>query len=140
MAESKALSLLADSGHSIYIHSVIAGGDLLLETVKGLDNILTIFPDVPVCAWLNGFFGAIGAKPHSFEQMAIYEANKARIRALIQIPELNAQTFGRDIKKMSESHLTFAEAIHSDDFPLMSKQRLKMAWRDIYSQLSVIQF
>lgn len=140
MAESNGLPFLVGHGHSVYLHSVIAGGDLLLETVRGLDNVLGYFSDIPVCVWLNGFFGPIGAKPHGFEDMAIYQANQERIKALIHIPELNPQTFGKDMKKMSENSLTFSEAIHSDDFSLMSKQRLKMAWRDISSQLSVVQF
>ena len=145
MAESNALSMLQDCGLDVYFHSVLAGGSDFAETVKGLNNIFKAFPEAAVCIWLNEFKGQIGdgkaaERKHGFEDTVLYQNNKSRIKALIQIAELNNQTFGKDIKQMTEKHLTFAEAIASAEFSIMAKQRLKMAWRDINEQLAAVQF
>lgn len=47
----------------------------------------------------------------------------------------NRITFGDDVKMMLERHLTFEAAIGSDEFGLLSKQRLALVRRDRFEQL-----
>lgn len=69
--------------------------------------------------------------------MKAYIDNKHRVTAIIRLPKLTENTYGKDINTMMKQHLTFEEAVQSDIFYLMSKQRIKIVERNIYEQLAV---
>jgi hypothetical protein len=53
----------------------------------------------------------------------------------VTIRERNPNTFGDDVKQMLERRLTFDAAIRSEEFSLVSKQRLAIIRRDLFEQL-----
>ncbi|WP_413208365.1 conjugal transfer protein TraL [Rhodospirillum sp. A1_3_36] len=139
MVETRALTMVQDAGHEIRIHSIVTGGQGLTDTMEGLSQVLKYFEDIPVVVWLNEYFGRVerqvGQQVQTFEDSAIYRKNMDHIAALVRLPELRKETFGLDIATMLKAHLTFAEAVESEEFGVMSRQRLKMIWATMNSTM-----
>jgi hypothetical protein len=68
--------------------------------------------------------------------MKTYKENKEKISAIIHIPALKEETFGRDITEMLQERLTFSEAIASASRTIMTRQRLKIVRDELFNQLS----
>ena len=133
MVETDALNLLASAGHTVRINAVLTGGQALEDTVQGLAKVLANVPDVPVIVWLNEYFGRVEVRRangsvEGFEESKLYKDNKDRIHALTRLPEVRKETFGHDIELMMRQRLTFDEAVASEEFPMMARQRLRMTW------------
>ena len=68
-------------------------------------------------------------------RLKTFKQNKDRIRAVIEIPNQSSDTFGADMRDMLEQKLTFSEAVASENFSLMSRQRLSMVRKVVYERL-----
>lgn len=53
----------------------------------------------------------------------------------VLIRKRNPDTFEDDVRQMLQNRLTFAEAIDSEYFSLVSKQRLQIVRRELFEQL-----
>lgn len=129
-------ALLTDMGHELVVHTVITGGQALLDTVSGFAQLASQFP--PEClfvVWLNPFWGAVENEGKGFEQMKAYTANKARVAAIIKIPTLKEETHGRDFSEMLQARLTFDEAIAMESLTIMTRQRLKIVKAQLFAQM-----
>lgn len=138
LIESQVLEMLTDAGHSVRLQSIITGGQPLEDTIKGLDRVLRSIPGIPTVVWLNPYNGLIerrdpGTAPKGFEDFKIYKTHKDRIHSLIKIPPVRQSTFGEDIKAMMAAHLTFDEAVASETFNIMARQRLKTTWSTLFN-------
>jgi len=119
--------LLKQYGHELIIHTVITGGQALLDTVSGFSQLAQQLPvDTPFIVWLNPFWGPIEDGGKSFQDMKAYKTNKDRITAIVQIPKLKKETAGRDLSEMLQARMTFKEAISSPDSSVMTKHRLEI--------------
>jgi hypothetical protein len=67
--------------------------------------------------------------------MKAYTANKARVSAIVNIPALKEDTYGRDLSDMLQERLTFDEALAMDSLTIMTRQRLKIVKGQLFSQL-----
>ena len=65
----------------------------------------------------------------------VSEEYAPKIVGAVLIPDRNPHTYGDDVRQMLEHRLTFDEAINSEDFSLVSKQRLATVRREIFEQL-----
>lgn len=129
-------ALLTDMGHELVVHTVVTGGQALLDTVSGFAQVVSQFPmEALFVVWLNPFWGEIEHEGKGFEQMKAYTANKARVSAIIQIPSLKKETYGRDLGDMLQARLTFDEAIAMEGLTIMTRQRLKIIKRQVFGQL-----
>ena len=70
-----------------------------------------------------------------FEDLKVAQQHSDKLVGSITIRERNMNTFGDDVKQMLERRLTFDSAIKSEDFSLVSKQRLAIVRRDLFEQL-----
>jgi CobQ/CobB/MinD/ParA family nucleotide binding protein len=139
LIENAAIGVLAEAGKPITVHSVVTGGQALLDTLTGLQQLAAQFSDrAEIVVWLNEYFGDIIAEGKGFEQMKVYETYKARIRGLIRLYRQSADTFGKDVERMLAERLTFDEAMASPAFSLMAKQRLKMVKRGLFKQMDLV--
>lgn len=131
-------ALLRDMGHELIVHTVITGGQALLDTVHGFDQLVKQYPDdaCQFVVWLNPYWGHIEHEGKSFEQMKAYTTNKGRVTSIIHIPELKAETYGRDLEDLLRSRRTFAEALDDPALTIMTKQRLKIVQKQIFEQLN----
>jgi hypothetical protein len=129
-------ALLLEMGHELVIHTVITGGQAMLDTISGFAQLARQFPaDAVFVVWINPYWGAIVHEGKAFEQMKAYEANKSRVSAIVQIPTLKAETYGRDLAEMLQARITFDEALAKSSLTIMTRQRLGIIKRQIYAQL-----
>jgi hypothetical protein len=128
--------VLKSFGHELIIHTVITGGQALNDTLVGFAQMANhLSSHAKFVVWLNPYWGEVKSEGKTFEQMAVYKANKEAITALIQIPEHKHETFGHDLSAMLNQNLTFDEAISDPDKTIMTRQRLKIMQDDIYKRL-----
>jgi len=129
-------ALLQDMGHTLVIHTVITGGQALLDTVSGFAQLASQFPaECLFVVWLNPYWGAIEHEGKGFEQMKAYTANKGRVSAIIKIPPLKEETYGRDFAEMLQERMTFDEALAMESLTIMTRQRLKIVRTQLYGQM-----
>lgn len=129
-------ALMNDMGHGLVIHTVVTGGQALLDTVNGFAQLTGQFPDeCQFVVWLNPYWGTIAHDGKSFEQMKAYTVNKDRISSIIRIPELKSETYGKDLSDMLQDRITFDQAITDSTRSIMTRQRLKIVQGQLFSQL-----
>lgn len=129
-------ALLKDLGHEFVVHTVITGSQALVDTVNGFAQQVTQFPaECLFVVWLTPFWGPIEDGGKSFEQMKSYTSNKARVTAIIKIPALKEETYGRDFAEMLQERLTFDEALAKASKSIMTRQRLKLVKTHLFAQL-----
>ncbi|EMK3344983.1 MULTISPECIES: nucleotide-binding protein [Vibrio] len=129
-------ALLNEMGHEIVVHTVIAGSQSLLDTVNGFSQLADQFPkEALFVVWLNPYWGPIEHQGKSFEQMKAYTNNKDRVTAIIDLPKLKDETYGRDFSEMLENRRTFDEAIADEKLTIMSRQRLKIVRTQVFGLL-----
>lgn len=132
-------SVLHEMGHTLVVHTVIIGGNALVETVKDFSKLVKSFKDdTQFVVWLNPFFGPIEQDGLEFIEFKAYTSNAEKVAAVIEIPEFDQKMFGRNLREMFEANLTFSEALATADFPIMTRQRLTMMRRDLWSRLGVL--
>lgn len=135
--ETNVVDILVEQGHEVLFHTIIAGGQGLLDTMNGLETLIINFPKVPVVVWQNEYFGLAEMHETRFENSKLFASSQDHIHAFIPLPLLHQATFGVDMERMLRQRLTFKEAITSIDFHIMSRQRLKTAWRRIDDQIKL---
>lgn len=129
-------ALLQDLGHELVLHTLVTGGQALLDTVNGFAQLVTQFPKgTRFVVWLNPFWGPIEHEGKNFVELKAYRDNKDRVSAVIQIPQLKEQTYGRDLSDMLQKRLTFNEALAMNSLSLMTRQRLKIVRDKLFSNL-----
>lgn len=140
LAENDALALLLDAGHSVYLHTVITGGQALPDTIDGLTALASAFDGIPIVVWLNEYFGQITfSDGRTFEDFAQSSIFQDRLYAQIQIPNRNPATFGKDLSELFAQRRTFVEAISDSSLPLMQRQRYRTWWSEMSGTLDQIQ-
>ena len=137
LVENRVLSVLKEAGRPVLIHSVLTGGQAFDDTQQGLKAILGVH-QAPVVVWLNEYFGPVQRDGRSFEDSQLYKDYADRIAGIVRLERVNADTFGKDIEMMLQRKLTFAQALDSEHFGIMPRQRLKMRRDAIFHQLATI--
>jgi len=129
-------SLLKEMGHDLVVHTVIAGSQSLLDTINGFSQLVNQFPEEAIfIVWLNPYWGPIEIQGKKFEQIKAYTSNKERVTAIIDMPKLKEETYGRDFAEILESRITFTEALNNKSLSIMSRQRLKIIRDQIFGLL-----
>jgi hypothetical protein len=129
-------ALLADMGHALVVHTVITGGQALLDTVNGFSQLASQFPANAIfIVWLNPYWGPVEHEGKTFEQLKAYNTHKARVSAIVKIPTLKEETYGRDLSDMLKERLTFDEALAMPSLTIMTRQRLKIVKSQLFDQL-----
>jgi hypothetical protein len=130
LKENSALEYLADQGHEVLIHTVVTGGQAIGDTLAGLSSLTQHFSDTPLVVWLNPYFGEIRLEGEDFYQFKVYTAASANFRAVIELPELKPNTFGKDLAELLALKWSFNAGIKSS-LPVMTRQRLSTTWRRV---------
>jgi len=129
-------ALLKEMGHELVVHTIVTGGQALLDTVSGFAQLAAQFPgEALFVVWLNPYWGAIEHEGKNFEQMKAYNANKIRVSSIVQLPTLKKETYGRDLSDMLQARLTFDEALGMEALTIMTRQRLKIIKGLVFGQL-----
>jgi CobQ/CobB/MinD/ParA nucleotide binding domain len=140
LLENNALEYLRQNGRRVYVHTVITGGQALLDTLNGFHELAQSTGERNIVVWVNEYFGRVEAEGKKFSEMAAYRDNAEKVCGAIVFSKRNQDTFGRDVEEMIAAKLTFNEAIGNGKFPIMAKQRLKIVQRDLFDQLDRVAF
>jgi CobQ/CobB/MinD/ParA nucleotide binding domain len=135
LLENNALDHLRENGRKVYVHTVITGGQALIDTLNGFHELAQTTRDGNIVVWLNEYFGRIEAEGKKFSDMAAFRDNADKVCGAVVFSKRNQDTFGRDLEEMIAAKLTFHESIGQAKLPLMAKQRLKLVRRDLFEQL-----
>jgi CobQ/CobB/MinD/ParA nucleotide binding domain len=133
--ENEILRLLAGRGRKVFIHCLVTGGQGLTDTLNGFEQLAQTTGEQNLIVWLNEFFGQVHLHGKCFEELDVTRDNAAKLLGSVLIPDRTRSTFGDDVEQMLKRRLTFDEAIKTDDFSLVSKQRLEIVRRDLFEQL-----
>lgn len=139
MFENDVIPMIQDHGHELRLHCVLAGGQAYDDTLVGLDGLLRHFPDAPVVAWLNEYFGRLEKAGKSFEESKLFKENRERFHALVRLSAVRRETFGHDMEIMLSARQRFADAVEDDAFNIMARQRLKIVWRAYAAEMDKAQ-
>ena len=124
------IQLLEERGHRIFFHSVVTGGQAIGDTITGLKVLADGFTTTPLVVWLNPFFGEIRLDGKGFEEFKIYQEYANQFYAIIQLPNVNKDTLGRDLEELFAKRQGFASAIGSCQY-IAVRARLKRYWEQI---------
>lgn len=139
MLENAVNDILTQQGKTIVFHVIVTGGQAMEETLKGLASLHSKFgSDVKYIVWLNRYFGDIVQNGSEFEDMEVFKSMKDQIVGVIELERKTSDTFGADVKKMLENHLTFEEVMQSSDFAFMEKVRLTSTRDRVFSQIDFV--
>jgi hypothetical protein len=133
--ESSAVDVLTRAGKRLYVHTVITGGQALLDTLHGFKSLADSTSDRNIIVWLNEYFGRIERDGKRFEEMGAYRESESKVFGSVHLAKRNQDTFGRDLEDVISRKLTLDEAIKGGPFSIMTKQRLKVMQRDWFEQL-----
>jgi hypothetical protein len=138
--ENEILRFLKEHDRQVFVHSVITGGQAMTDTLNGFGEVAKTTEQKNIVVWLNEYFGEVtGNEGKAFEQLKVAQQNVSKLVGSVTIRERNPNTFGDDVKQMLERRLTFDSAIKSEDFTLVSKQRLAIVRRDLFEQLDKLE-
>jgi hypothetical protein len=141
LLENEALPMLRGAGREVFIHTILTGGQAIVDTVGGFDELAQkMAADNSMVVWLNEFFGPIEREGKTFAEMKAYTRNADKVRGIVRIPKRNQDTFGHDIESMASQRLTFKQVQDGSAFTIMARQRLKTVERDLFSQLDEVGF
>ncbi len=131
---------VAEAGKKMIVHTIVAGGQELIQTTRGFDSVASQFPSsADMVLWLNEHHGPVdGADGATFEQTPVYQKHKHRILAVVRLAHQPTGTFGANLSDMLARGMTFAEADASPEFFVIAKQRLRQVWRPIRDQLAPV--
>jgi hypothetical protein len=135
-----ALDYLRDNGRKVYVHTVVTGGQALVDTLNGFHELAQTTHDRNIVVWVNEYFGRVEAEGKKLSDMAAFRDNADKVCGAVVIPKRNQDTFGRDLEEMISAKLTFREAIGERKLPIMAKQRLALVERDLFEQLEKLVF
>lgn len=135
ITEIDLFSLFAENDINVFIHVPIVGGQALEETITGLSNICALGDNLKIIPWLNEFQGSIEAQNKSFNDFRVFKTNEHKILGQVKLINRNPDTFGKDIRRMTEESLTFDEILADKTYTLIPKQRLKQVRDGVYKQL-----
>ncbi|TWA81539.1 cellulose biosynthesis protein BcsQ [Azospirillum brasilense] len=129
-------AMLHDMQRELVVHSVVTGGQAMIDTLSNFGLIVKQFEAATIVVWENPFWGTVEMDGKSFEQMKVFTGNRDRISAVIRVPVLKGETFGRDLSELLQRRQTFDEALAPDSgLPIMVRQRLKQIQRDLFAQM-----
>ncbi|MEW5250911.1 TraK family protein [Microbulbifer sp. 2201CG32-9] len=133
------ISLLRDSGIKVVLHTVVTAGQAQKDTLTGFSMLAEKFreQDAKFIVWINEFWGKIEEQGKTFTDMKVFDRNKDVITAVITVPRLQENTFGEDLSRMLKAQMTFDEAIQSDQFQIMEKQRIKTIKNKMFQGMAV---
>ncbi len=134
LTENRVPELLQESGVRLILHVLMNGGQAFFDCADGLEKVLASMP-AEVVVWLNDHNGKVEYKGKQFTDFQVYKNHRDRIIGIIHIENRNPDTYGKDLENMTSLSLTLSEAIESDAFTLMPRQRLKNIKRDLFAQL-----
>ena len=136
--ENDILGFLAGKHRRVFVHSVVAGGQAMTDTLNGFERLAETTTEKNVIVWLNEYFGEVSNDGKPFEEFRVAQEQSDKLLGTVVIRERNPNTYGDDMRQMLTKRLTFDEATGLGELSLVSKQRLTIIRRELFEQLDRI--
>jgi len=130
--------VLRGANRRLIIHTVVAGGQALGDTLAGFKSLAESCEPRSIVVWVNEYFGPVEKDGKTSSQMTAFLEHHDKVAGTVLIPRFSPDTFGRDLEDMIARKLTFGEIAWATGFTLMSKQRLRMIERELFEQLATL--
>lgn len=138
MADSDMLSILADNGHQVFLHTVITGGQALLDTLNGFNKLVSSFgSSATIVVWKNPYFGKLAIDNKEFDDFKLIKENQDKIYATIEIPLGNKDLIGKDLELLFAKKQSFQAGINGTN-PIAVKSRLKKYWKEMKERIDSV--
>lgn len=138
IVENDAIQAIQSSGKEVVFHVPIVGGQGFNDTLHGLLSVVDK-TTAPIVVWENEHLdGEVAHEGKKVSESKLFLENKDRFLGVITLYKRNPKTFGEDLKTMTSSSMTFADAQESPLFGLMPKQRLNKVWACICGQINSV--
>ncbi|WP_038369389.1 hypothetical protein [Brackiella oedipodis] len=131
LMEGAVFEILKMNHFKIFIHIPIVGGQAASDTLESAQEILENL-DAQVVLWQNDFQGS------ATNIETLLNQYKNKILGVIHLPDRNPDTFGQDLRTMTQNNLTFKEVATHPLFNIMSRHRLKSVQNDVFTQLDTV--
>lgn len=129
------IDLLTELGIQIRMHSVLTGGQSMLDTLFGFSELCKSFGGrAGIYAWINEFQGPCEHEGQPFENMSVYTDNRESVSGIVKIKQ-HIQTFAQALDDMLKQRKTFSEQLTDEKIGYMDRNRVRQIQTDIYSQL-----
>src|ERR1022692_3416605 len=79
LLENNGLEYLREQGRKVYVHTIITGGQALLDTLNGFNELAQTTRERNIIVWVNEYFGRVEAEGKRFSDMAAYHANAEKV-------------------------------------------------------------
>jgi hypothetical protein len=113
MADNNVFEILAGAGKSVFVHSILTAGQGFKDTVNGLHQIAErVDENAKIVLWLNEFWGKVEIDGNPFVSTKLFKLIAPKVAGVVRIEQWPPDTFGVDIREMTERHETFAD-IHA---------------------------
>ncbi len=138
IVENSTFELLA-STYNIFIHIPVVGGEAMMDTLNGMDQMIEAFQDsCTYIVWSNPHFGELKtAEGKTFEELPEYIKHKEKIFGLIRMPQ-RSSLFDEAIEKLKKSKKLFRDVDMDETFNILEKSRLSMTKNDYFSMMSMV--
>ena len=137
--DNKVIGHMQQAGRQMVLHTVIAGGNALQDSMTGFHDLAATFGgQCPLYVWRNECFGDLRLDGLDFESCAVYHEHKAVISGIIKMRRYNPDTYGKNIEAMLSRKLTFDEPLELADFIVWQKQRLQDVKHDFFEVLDMV--
>lgn len=138
--ENDVIGLLEENGRKVFVHTIVGGGDTLLDTANGFNSIAQGV-SAPLVLWMNEHFGTMTTDDgKDFIETKAFKNHQEKLAGVVVLHARNADTYGDDVKRMNTKRLTVSEVMNSSDFKIMEKQRIKTVTRAIFDQLQKVEW
>src|SRR5580693_2031629 len=79
LLENNALEYLRQQDRRVYVHTVITGGQALIDTLNGFNELAQTTQERNIVVWVNEYFGRVQAEGKKFSEMAAYHENSEKV-------------------------------------------------------------
>lgn len=132
LSQDQLLGALADAGKTIFVHTIVVGGQAQSFTVDGLAYLLRDVPDhanIKIVVWKNEHFGHVGGAVD-----ALIEKNAHRIAGVVVLGASESDAFNLQFKEFNDAHQTLKD-VSETGVPFATKLRINNFQKNIYGQL-----
>jgi hypothetical protein len=135
--QNDAFNLLISNNNTIILHIPITGGSDISHTIECFVDLAKTFPGIPINLWLNSYHGELAFEGIPYDQFKNYMEHKKSVTGIVNIPNKQQATFGKDIEYLMAKKMTFSKSFTSN-LSLMVRQRLKTFWNEISREIDNI--
>ena len=140
MLQSETVPLLLQNDCYVMIHSIVYGGQGILDTLNGFYALAScykaIFPPPKLVVWLNAKDAPVEYDGVTFKESRVYEIFRDNISAVVELPHFSGVDFDF-FQKMLTNHLTFAQVRLDPTFSLWQKHRIFVLQNSFFNSIQI---